>query len=354
MRADLADQPTFEDLVGRMRQTVAEAAGTPGFPRSQRCRFNASSPIATHPSRSPIFQAMFLYQKAQRLEDEGLHWVRPGRIGSAAHALAGLELEGLARRSRDRPLRPFPFGREGVGRLHRPEPRIRHRPLPCGQHRQDARPVRRTAGGNRRGPRPEGRRSPDPDRITTTTPDRRMERRLRQAPPPRELLHPRVEEHARRAPETLAVVAEDERLTYAVLNARAEALALRLRQLGVGPEVRVAISVERSPWMLVGVLGGLEGGRSLRADRRRVSDGAKVARDRRLWRASVVLTQGHLADELGAAKARIVLLDTDDQPSPAGTAQALRRSARKPGVHHLHLRQHGDAEGSGRLARLDG
>jgi len=58
----------------------------------------------------------------------------------------------------------------------------------------------------------------------------------------------------------VAVVFEDASLTYAELNGRANRLAHHLRALGVGPDARVGICVERSLEMVVGVLGVLKAG----------------------------------------------------------------------------------------------
>jgi len=62
-----------------------------------------------------------------------------------------------------------------------------------------------------------------------------------------------------RAPAT-AVVCGDESLTYAQLNARANQLAHRLRAEGVGPGAIVALMVERSFAMIVGILGIVKAG----------------------------------------------------------------------------------------------
>jgi amino acid adenylation domain-containing protein len=73
-------------------------------------------------------------------------------------------------------------------------------------------------------------------------------------------VHGLFEAQAARTPGSVAVVFEGERVTYAELNARANRLAHHLRALGVGPDVRVGICVERSVEMVVGLLGILKAG----------------------------------------------------------------------------------------------
>src|SRR5229473_7813053 len=68
------------------------------------------------------------------------------------------------------------------------------------------------------------------------------------------------EQQVERTPEAVAVVFEDQHLTYRQLNERANQLAHYLRALGVGPEVLVGICVERSLEMVVGLLGILKAG----------------------------------------------------------------------------------------------
>ncbi|HSG38713.1 MAG TPA: amino acid adenylation domain-containing protein, partial [Thermoanaerobaculia bacterium] len=83
--------------------------------------------------------------------------------------------------------------------------------------------------------------------------------------PPREYregwcVHERVAERAALHPEAEAVVFGDESLTYGEFLRRARRLAVRLRELGVGPDVPVGIFLERSLDLPVAILGVLEAG----------------------------------------------------------------------------------------------
>ncbi|HYG62209.1 MAG TPA: condensation domain-containing protein, partial [Thermoanaerobaculia bacterium] len=75
-----------------------------------------------------------------------------------------------------------------------------------------------------------------------------------------ETLHGSFLAQAERAPDALALVFEDERITYGHLAARSGRLAARLRRLGVGPEVRVAVSLPRSPRLVETLLAVLQAG----------------------------------------------------------------------------------------------
>lgn len=67
-------------------------------------------------------------------------------------------------------------------------------------------------------------------------------------------------EQARLHPERLAARFEDQCLTYGELDRLSDGLARELRSLGVGPGGLVGLAVERSPWMLVGIIGILKSG----------------------------------------------------------------------------------------------
>jgi amino acid adenylation domain-containing protein/non-ribosomal peptide synthase protein (TIGR01720 family) len=81
-----------------------------------------------------------------------------------------------------------------------------------------------------------------------------------QAQPPSPTLHHLFEAQAAQRPDAIALTDEGEHLTYAALNARANQLARKLREQGVGPEVRVGIATERAMPLVIGLLAILKAG----------------------------------------------------------------------------------------------
>lgn len=73
-------------------------------------------------------------------------------------------------------------------------------------------------------------------------------------------VHQLFEQQVERLPEAVAVIFGDQRQTYRELNCRSNQLARFLRSKGVGPETLVAISIDRSVEMLIGLLGILKAG----------------------------------------------------------------------------------------------
>ena len=113
--------------------------------------------------------------------------------------------------------------------------------------------------------------------------------------------------------------------TYGELDARANQLAHHLRALGVGPETVVALCVERSPEMLVGLLGILKaGGAYLPLDPSYPPE--RLAFMLEDAGAPVLVTHAALCDRLPAGDARIVRLDAD-WPAIARAVPARRRRA---------------------------
>lgn len=73
-------------------------------------------------------------------------------------------------------------------------------------------------------------------------------------------LHQLFEKQVERTPDSIAVVFGEEQLTYQELNIRANQLATTLREKGVKPDQIVAIMVERSLEMMIGIMGILKAG----------------------------------------------------------------------------------------------
>jgi amino acid adenylation domain-containing protein len=124
-------------------------------------------------------------------------------------------------------------------------------------------------------------------------------------------VHAWVEAQVERTPDAIAVSFGASSLTYRELNQRAGRLARRLRALGVGPDVRVGVSAPRSLEMVVGLLAVLKaGGAYVPIDpaypKERIGvmlEDAKVL---------VLLTFGSLVPDLPPHEAQVICLDTDE------------------------------------------
>jgi amino acid adenylation domain-containing protein len=78
--------------------------------------------------------------------------------------------------------------------------------------------------------------------------------------PKTQCIHQLFEAQVEQTPDAIALVFEDKHITYRELNNRSNKLAHYLQKQGVGAEVLVGLSVERSPEMIVGMLGILKAG----------------------------------------------------------------------------------------------
>jgi amino acid adenylation domain-containing protein len=122
-------------------------------------------------------------------------------------------------------------------------------------------------------------------------------------------VHELFEEQVKRTPDALAVIFEEECLSYHELNARANQLAQHLCASGVGPEVTVGLYVERSLEMLVGILGILKaGGSYLPLDP--FYPPQRIAFMLADVEVEVLLTQQRLLKMLPPHTARVVCLDS--------------------------------------------
>jgi amino acid adenylation domain-containing protein len=137
--------------------------------------------------------------------------------------------------------------------------------------------------------------------------------------------HELVAEQARLRPEALAVAAGGRQLTYRELDERAEALAEQLTLLGVQPESRVAVYLERSIELLVGTLAIWKaGGTFVPIDPEYPAERVRFVLED--TDAVAVLTRNELADGLPVTAAVIVDVDAP----PAGGRQRPGRRERRP------------------------
>jgi amino acid adenylation domain-containing protein len=123
-------------------------------------------------------------------------------------------------------------------------------------------------------------------------------------------IHRRFEAQALATPDAIAIAASEMQISYDELNRRANQLAHSLQQRGVRPDVLVGICAERSPALVIGLLGILKAG------------GAYVALDPLFPRerlafmladtqVHLLLTQERLRAGLPASQATIICLDAD-------------------------------------------
>ncbi len=122
--------------------------------------------------------------------------------------------------------------------------------------------------------------------------------------------HLLFERLANHAPRNIAIVFEDQEMTYGELNARSNQLAHYLKELGVGLDVLVGVYVERSLEMMIGVMGILKaGGAYVPLDPTYPEERiAFMIEDARM---PVILTQDRLEARIPENEAVVICLDAD-------------------------------------------
>ena len=294
-RSDLSGEPLFSDLLAQVKQTALENYRHQDLPFEKLVDELQIERDLSHP---PLFQAMFVLQNApmQEIDISGLA-VRPIEIetGTAMFDLllsmteTGPQLEGSLEYNTDlfdaeriqRMLSHFQHLLESIA--ENPARSISELPMLSEQERH---------------------------RMLVEWNDTTLEY------PAGICLHHFFERQAERTPDAVAVLfadsdASETRLTYRELNQEANRLADRLQALGVQPDTRVGLCVERSIHMAVALLAILKAG------------GAYVPLDpsypkERLGfmmsnaKMSVLLTQQHLQAQLPASGVQTICLDAED------------------------------------------
>lgn len=302
LRADLSGRPTFRQFLGQVRRTVLGALAHQDFPFPllvERCR------LARDLSRTPLFQTMFVFEKASRAAAAGAPlFVQSGP--SRRMKLGVLDVEPMAFEQGTAQFDLTLLVEETEGAITAAfnyntdlfEPATLQRMAEAFLHLLES--VVADPG----------------QRISDLSflPDIQRQQLLmgwneaRRDDRDPACLPQRIEAQVRRSPHATALIAESGRLTYAELNERANRLAHHLRDLGVSPDSLVGIYLERSAELVVSLLAVLKAG------------GAYVPLDptypaeRLAWiledtQAPVVLTRESLADRLPASWARVVCLD---------------------------------------------
>ncbi|CAL9585075.1 Chondramide synthase cmdD [Streptomyces sp. enrichment culture] len=139
-------------------------------------------------------------------------------------------------------------------------------------------------------------------------------------------LHELIAEQAARTPDATALVFDGNRLSYAELDERAGRLARWLRRHGAGPERFVAVCAERSPELVVGLLGVLKAGAAY------VPLDPEYPADRLAFMLAdsapaLVLTQERLRDRLPHTGATVLALDTGWAQTADASGDPLPRDA---------------------------
>ncbi|HEV2147771.1 MAG TPA: amino acid adenylation domain-containing protein [Longimicrobiaceae bacterium] len=241
LRLDLSGGPTVGELLERVRERALEAQQNQDIPFEQVVE-------AVRPARSlahtPLFQVMLAWQNAtaEELALPGLALAGFGAGGQPVSAKYDLSLwlgESEGRITGGLTYTTSLYERATVER-HLGYLRRVLEGMAAG-------PERRVAGLEML---PEAERRQVVEAWNAT-----------QAPYPAErCIHELFEAQAERTPDAVAVVFEGEQVSYAELNARANRLAHHLVGLGVGPDARVAVCLERSPELVAVLLAVLKAG----------------------------------------------------------------------------------------------
>ncbi|HYX25648.1 MAG TPA: amino acid adenylation domain-containing protein [Thermoanaerobaculia bacterium] len=239
LRTDLSGPPSFEELLGRVRTAALAAFAHQDLPFEKVVfELQPERNLAT----SPLFQVMFMMQNAPAgslsLPGLTLKPVGAAEVGVAKFDLTLSMAESPAGLGGSLEYNTDLFDRSTIDRL------LGHFRALLGA--VVAAPGRSLA---------ELELLPAAERDQLLVEWNRTGREV-----PSGCVHDWIAAQAARTPETVAVVFGGESLTYGQLERRANGLALRLLELGIGPEERVGIALERSLEMAVALLGVLKAG----------------------------------------------------------------------------------------------
>ncbi|PHM46120.1 Amino acid adenylation [Xenorhabdus mauleonii] len=154
--------------------------------------------------------------------------------------------------------------------------------------------------------------------------------------PQNSLIHQLFEQQAERTPDAIALISGENQLSYAELNRHANQLAHYLIASGVRPDDRVAICVDRSPDMIIGMYAILKAGAGY------VPLDPEYPVDRLAYQLSdskptLLLTQKHLQSRLPVQGVNVCLLDDSAHQESVAQQPAYNPDANKMGLQSHHL-----------------
>ena len=254
LRAFFSEEETFETLLQQVRRTVLEALKHQDYPfpllveRLQPER---------DPSRSPIFQVMFILHKTHLLNDQGIASFALGETG-AQMELGGLLLESLALQQR--------VTQFDLTLVMAETDSTMGASLQFNTDLFDVTTIARMAGHfqillDASVADPRQRISQLPFLTEAETYQLLIDWNNTTEEFPRDLcVHQLFEAQVNKSPDSIALIFEGAFLTYRELNRRANQLAHYLQSLGVEPETAVGVCVDRSLDMMVALIGVLKAG----------------------------------------------------------------------------------------------
>jgi amino acid adenylation domain-containing protein len=289
LRTDLSGDPSFRELLGRVREVTLGAYAHQDLPFEKLVE---ELQVSRSLAYNPLFQVMFAYQNTS---------LRPLKLVNLTLSPMEIEMD-TAKFDLTLDLTEDPNGIIGAIEYNVDLFNSKYIDLLIGHFKTLLKGIIAN---------PERRISELP--ILTEGERRRIMKEwnnTRVDYPQDRLIHQIFEARVEKNSDDIAIAFEGQRLTYRELNQRSNQLAHYLQSLGVGPESIVGIAVERSIEMIVGLYGILKaGGAYLPIDPTYPAD--RVAYMMEDAKVPVLLTQQRLLDKLPPHEVRTIRLDTD-------------------------------------------
>jgi len=289
LRTDLSGNPTFRELLGRVKQVAFDAYAHQDVPFEKVVE--ELNPVRDV-SQTPIFQVMFGLQNAPRSAPQ-LSNLAVTRVAVDTHT-AKFDLTLLMTETADGLSGWFEYSADLFDALTVERLQLHFENLLTSVTLN-----------------PDGRIA----NLSFMTPQERQQilvdwNATETAFPRARCIHELFEEQASSNPNAIAVVSDDRGITYGELNRKANQFARYLRRLGVGPDAIVGLATERSIEMIVSLLGILKaGGAYMPLD-------SSYPPERLLFmieqaNVKLILAQKHSLESLPASSGALISLDYD-------------------------------------------